>query len=93
MKTVPTEPEPSAADKALEDFLRQATGVSGSSAPVNDLNSLVKKKKKPSNIAAPAAVKKEEAPIEVTEEDGKGKRKAEEEVGKEESEEKKVKVL
>ncbi|GAA5852323.1 hypothetical protein JCM5353_006048 [Sporobolomyces roseus] len=94
LKTVPTEPEPSASDKALEDFLRQATGVN-SSAPVNDLNSLVKKKKKPISTPAAGVVKKEEAPIEgtVVEEDGQGKRKAEEPVGKEEeSEEKKVKV-
>lgn len=100
LKTVPLEPEPSASDKALEDFLRQATGGVGTStsgAPVNDLNSLVKKKKKPTTSSTPipaaAAVKKEEAPIEGNvEEEGKGKRKAEEEVGKEGSEEKKVKV-
>ncbi|GAA5833192.1 hypothetical protein JCM3766R1_001432 [Sporobolomyces carnicolor] len=75
LKTVPTAPAPSAADFALEQFLRQATGISSSSAgavPVNDLNSLVKKKKKKPTTAV---VDGDEGEGE-GEGEGKGKRKA-----------------
>ncbi|GAA5884722.1 hypothetical protein JCM16303_005246 [Sporobolomyces ruberrimus] len=84
LKTVPEQPTVSAADRALEDFLRQATGVGANpSAPVNDLNSLVKKKKKPTPTATEASTPKEAAETvkaEEVEEEGKGKRKADAEV-------------
>jgi hypothetical protein len=84
LKTVPEQPTVSAADRAMEEFLRQATGVGANpSAPVNDLNSLVKKKKKPTPTATEASTPKEAAETvkaEEVEEEGKGKRKADEEV-------------
>ncbi|POY75299.1 hypothetical protein BMF94_1670 [Rhodotorula taiwanensis] len=48
LRTVPVAPAPSAADSALEAFLRQSSATlrADPAAPVNDLSSLVKKKKK-----------------------------------------------
>ncbi|GAA6060568.1 hypothetical protein JCM10212_006803 [Sporobolomyces blumeae] len=102
LKTIPTAPEPSASDLALEQFLRQATGVGASSAgpaPVNDLTSLVKKKKKVEPTAEPStqttpSVKSDVKVEDPADADGKGKRKAEDEMEKEGGElsEKKVKV-
>ncbi|GAA5926342.1 Hif1p [Sporobolomyces koalae] len=91
LKTVPTEPAPSASDLALESFLRSATGAApagSTSAPVNDLNSLVKKKKKPTPAPASEQARPEGKTSEVEEQNGK--RKAEE--PSTEQEEKKVKV-
>ncbi|GAA5949096.1 hypothetical protein JCM3765_004010 [Sporobolomyces pararoseus] len=84
LKTVPTAPEPSTSDLALQDYLRQAAlggGGSTTSLPVNDLNSLVKKKKKqPTTTTTEVQVEGK----------GKGKRKAEEQEGGEKAEEGKV---
>ncbi|GAA5960638.1 hypothetical protein JCM8115_001777 [Rhodotorula mucilaginosa] len=63
LKTVPVAPAPTATDTALEAFLRQSTATMSSasaSGEVNDLTSLVKKKKKP--VPAPGVVQEEIKP-------------------------------
>ncbi|GAA5827466.1 hypothetical protein JCM11251_003823 [Rhodosporidiobolus azoricus] len=109
LKTVPTAPAPTASDSALEALLRGSMSAMQSataSGQVNNLNSLVKKKKKPvepkvveEHVEGGKKGGEEENVLHVPpqggEEDGKGKRKAEGENGAtqmEESEAKKQKV-
>ncbi|GAA5987312.1 hypothetical protein JCM10908_001904 [Rhodotorula pacifica] len=64
LKTVPVAPAPTASDTALEAYLRLQTAAisSSGSGEINDLTSLVKKKKKP--VPAPGVVQEEIKPAE-----------------------------
>ncbi|BGP41166.1 hypothetical protein JCM10449v2_005137 [Rhodotorula kratochvilovae] len=65
LRTVPEAPAPSAADSALEALLRQSQGVmaqAAASGSVNDLTSLVKRKKKAPAAAAGKVVSEEVHP-------------------------------
>lgn len=84
MKVVPTEAPQTDKEKALQALILNATGPNKTAGIVNNLNSLVKRKKP---VAAPVEAIAEESVAE--ESNGKGKRKAEDQG---ENEEKKVKV-